>query len=185
MGMSRGAGIASRAAHTPATALRFFNVYGPHQALSNPYTGVLAIFAGRLLNGRPPLVFEDGLQRRDFVSVFDIARACRLALERDGREGLVANVGSGASVSVVEIAEKLSRVMGREEIAAEVTGRFRVGDIRHCVADVEHAREALGYEAQVCLEDGMAELATWLEGEVATDRVEHATAELAARGLAV
>jgi dTDP-L-rhamnose 4-epimerase len=171
--------------HTQATALRFFNVYGPHQALSNPYTGVLAIFAGRLLNGRPPLVFEDGLQRRDFVSVFDIARACRLALERDGREGLVANVGSGASVSVVEIAEKLSRVMGREEIAAEVTGRFRVGDIRHCVADVEHAREALGYEAEICLEDGMAGLATWLEGEVATDRVEHATAELAARGLAV
>ena len=119
------------------------------------------------------------------MSVFDIARACRLALERGGTEGLVANVGSGSHVSVVEIAEKLSRVMGREDIAAEVTGRYRVGDIRHCIADVTHAREALGYEPQVCLEDGMAELATWLEGEVATDRVEHATAELAARGLAV
>src|SRR3954447_22135759 len=91
--------------NVPATALRFFNVYGPHQALSNPYTGVLAIFAGRLLNGRPPLIFEDGQQRRDFVSVHDVARACRLALERKDADGAVVNVGSGESVSVVEIAD--------------------------------------------------------------------------------
>jgi dTDP-L-rhamnose 4-epimerase len=169
----------------PATALRFFNVYGPHQALSNPYTGVLAIFAGRLLNGRPPLIFEDGHQRRDFVSVADVARACRLSLESDGPGGQILNVGSGHSVSVAEIATSLARVMGREGIAAEVTGKYRVGDIRHCFADVSLAREALGYEPSVGLEDGMRELAEWLEGEVATDRVDDAHAELDRRGLTV
>jgi dTDP-L-rhamnose 4-epimerase len=169
----------------PATALRFFNVYGPHQALSNPYTGVLAIFASRLLNERPPLIFEDGLQRRDFVSVHDVARACRLALECEDAAGEVVNVGSGRSVTVCEIAERLAAVMGRAEIAAEVTGKYRVGDIRHCFADVGRAARVLGYRPQVDLEDGMAELASWLEGEVATDRVDAATAELAARGLTV
>ena len=171
--------------NVPATALRFFNVYGPHQALSNPYTGVLAIFAGRLLNGRPPLIFEDGHQRRDFVSVSDVARACRLALEREGEEPVIANVGSGRSVSVAEIATSLARVMGREDIAAEVTGKYRVGDIRHCFADVSLAREVLGYRPSVDLESGMDELAAWLEGEVATDRVDDANAELTRRGLTV
>jgi dTDP-L-rhamnose 4-epimerase len=165
------------------TALRFFNVYGPHQALSNPYTGVLAIFAGRLLNGRRPPIFEDGHQRRDFVSVHDVGRACRLALEREGSGGAVVNVGSGRSASVLEIAGRLARVMGREDIAPEVTGRYRVGDVRHCFADVSLAADVLGYEPQVALEDGLAELAGWLEGEAATDRVDHATAELLARGL--
>ena len=167
------------------TALRFFNVYGPHQALSNPYTGVLAIFANRLLNERPPLVFEDGHQRRDFVSVHDVARACRLALERGGAAGEVVNVGSGQSISVLEIAAKLAGVMGREHVAAEITGKYRVGDIRHCFADVGRARDVLGYVPEVALEDGMQELAEWLEGQVATDRVDGATAELAARGLTV
>jgi dTDP-L-rhamnose 4-epimerase len=171
--------------NVPATALRFFNVYGPHQALSNPYTGVLAIFAGRLLNERPPLIFEDGLQRRDFVSVHDVARACRLSIEREDAGGKVVNVGSGESVTVCEIADKLGAVMGRSEIAPEITGKYRVGDIRHCFADVALADEALGYRPDVALEDGMQELAEWLEGEVATDRVDTATAELAARGLTV
>ncbi len=171
--------------NVPTTALRFFNVYGPYQALSNPYTGVLAIFAGRLLNGRPPMIFEDGHQRRDFVSVDDVARACRLALEREGGAGAIVNIGSGRSVSVVEIAASLARVMGREEIAAEVTGKYRVGDIRHCFADVSLARELLGYEPEVDLEPGMQELAEWLEGEVATDHVDDAHAELTRRGLTV
>jgi dTDP-L-rhamnose 4-epimerase len=167
------------------TALRFFNVYGPHQALSNPYTGVLAIFAGRLLNGRPPLIFEDGLQRRDFVSVHDVARACRLALEREGAGQATVNVGSGESVTVCEIARRLAAVMGREEVGAEITGKYRVGDIRHCFADVSLAAEVLGYAPEVPMDEGMAELAAWLEGEVATDRVDDATAELARRGLTV
>jgi dTDP-L-rhamnose 4-epimerase len=167
----------------PTTALRFFNVYGPDQALSNPYTGVLAIFGGRLLNGRPPLIFEDGEQRRDFVSVHDVARACALALEREEAAGRAINVGSGESVTVREIAARLARVTGREDLEAEVTGKYRVGDIRHCFADISLAREVLGYEPQVAMDGGMAELAEWLEGQTAEDRVESAHGELAARGL--
>jgi dTDP-L-rhamnose 4-epimerase len=170
---------------TPVTALRFFNVYGPRQALSNPYTGVLAIFAGRLLNGRPPLIYEDGRQRRDFVSVYDVVRACRRALERPDPAGRVLNVGAGESISVLEIAGELARVMGREEIQPHVTGKYRVGDIRNCFSDIALAAEAIGYVPEVALADGMAQLAEWLAGEAATDRVEDAAAELAARGLAV
>ncbi len=168
--------------HVPTVALRFFNVYGPYQALSNPYTGVLAIFAARLLNGRPPLIFEDGEQRRDFVSVHDVARACRLALASEGAAGLAVNVGSGESISVNGIAERLGAILGRG-VPAEVTGKYRVGDIRHCFADITLARGVLGYAPQVGLDQGMTELAGWLEGQVAVDRVDDATAELAARGL--
>jgi dTDP-L-rhamnose 4-epimerase len=119
----------------PAVALRFFNVYGPHQALSNPYTGVLAIFAARLLNDHSPVVYEDGGQRRDFVHVADVARACRLALEHAGADGQAVNVGSGQSTSVLEIAETLARLLGKG-IEPELPGKFRAGDIRHCFADV-------------------------------------------------
>jgi len=166
----------------PAVALRLFNVYGPRQALSNPYTGVLAIFASRLLNDRPPPVYEDGGQRRDFVNVGDVIRACRLALERDGADGRVVNIGSGRSSSVLEVGHELARVLGKE-IEPELTGKFRAGDIRHCFADVSLARETLGFEAEVSLEDGMGELAAWLEGQVATDRFDEAAAELGSRGL--
>jgi dTDP-L-rhamnose 4-epimerase len=174
-----------RAYDIPAVALRFFNVYGTRQALSNPYTGVLAIFASRLLNDRAPSVFEDGEQRRDFVSVYDVARACRLALEVPVAAGGVFNVGSGTSYTVRGIAERMSRLLGREHIEPEVTGRYRVGDIRHCFADISLARDVLGYEPRVRLEDGLSELAEWLEGQVALDRGEQASAELAARGLTV
>ncbi|MFN2502998.1 MAG: NAD-dependent epimerase/dehydratase family protein [Acidimicrobiales bacterium] len=169
----------------PTVALRFFNVYGPYQALSNPYTGVLAIFASRLLNGRSPMIFEDGEQRRDFVSVHDVARACALALSVDAAAAQVVNIGSGCSVSVNEIAARLGRILGEESLAPEVTGRFRVGDIRHCFADVSMAAEVLGYRPEVDLDQGMTELATWLEGQVAVDQVDAATSELRARGLTV
>ena len=174
--------IFGRAYDVPTVALRFFNVYGTRQALSNPYTGVLAIFASRLLNGRPPLVFEDGRQRRDFVSVADVGRACRLALETDGVAGRTVNVGSGESVSVAEIGERLARVLG-VEIEPEVTGKMRAGDIRHCFADISLARELLGFEPAVALDDGLQELAGWLEGQTAVDRVDDATRQLVARGL--
>jgi dTDP-L-rhamnose 4-epimerase len=166
----------------PTVALRFFNVYGPRQALSNPYTGALAIFASRLLNDRRPIVYEDGGQRRDFVNVADVARACRLALERDGADGQAVNVAGGEGTSVLEIADALTRVLGKE-IEPELPGTFRAGDIRHCFADVTLAREALGFQAEVRFEDGLAELAGWLEGQVATDRFDEAAAELSERGL--
>jgi len=166
----------------PTTALRLFNTYGPRQALSNPYTGVLAIFASRLLNGRSPVVFEDGRQRRDFVSVFDVARAFRLALESEHAAGEVLNVGSGESVTVLEIAERLARILGAD-IAPEALGRWRAGDIRHCFADITLARELLGFEAETDRGEALADLAQWLETQPATDRFDRAAAELAERGL--
>jgi dTDP-L-rhamnose 4-epimerase len=175
--------IHGEAYDVPTVALRFFNAYGPRQALSNPYTGVLAIFASRLLNGSAPRVYEDGLQRRDFVSVKDVARACRLALETADAPGEVVNVGSGRSVTVLEIADELRRALD-SDIDPEVTQQTRAGDIRHCFADVAKARRVLGFEARVALEDGVAELAEWLEGRVADDRSEEAARALAARGLA-
>lgn len=173
-----------RAYRIPTVALRFFNVYGPRQALSNPYTGVLAIFASRLLNGRAPLVFEDGRQRRDFVSVHDVSQACVRALEAPEARDHVFNVGSGQSYTVLEIAERLAKVVGRP-IEPEVTGKYRVGDIRHCFSDITHARRVLGYEPRVSLEDGLSELAGWLDGQVARDRVDEMSAELERRGLTV
>ena len=166
----------------PAVALRFFNVYGPRQALSNPYTGALAIFASRLLNGRPPVVFEDGGQRRDFVHVTDVARACRLALERDGADGRTLNVANGREATILDVARRLAGLLGKE-IEPDLPGTFRAGDIRHCFADVTRAREALGFEAGVALDDGLAELAAWLEGQSATDRFDEAAAQLRGRGL--
>jgi dTDP-L-rhamnose 4-epimerase len=169
----------------PAVAMRFFNVYGPRQALSNPYTGVLAIFASRLLNGNRPIVYEDGNQRRDFVSVFDVARALRLAIEKRAVSGLAFNIGSGESASVAEIAARLSACLDADDIVPEITGRHRVGDIRHCFADIARARTLLGFEPRVSLEEGLMELAGWLSGQNVADRTAEANAALAARGLRV
>jgi dTDP-L-rhamnose 4-epimerase len=177
--------LAGRAYDIPTVALRFFNVYGTRQALSNPYTGVLAIFASRLLNGNPPLIFEDGRQMRDFVHVSDVARACRLALETPAARDQMLNVGSGRQYTVREIARAMAEVLGREEIEPEITGNYRVGDIRHCFADITLARRVLGYEPSMPLEQGLLELASWLAGQVAYDRAAEARAELAARGLTV
>ena len=175
--------ILGRAYAFDVVALRFFNAFGPRQALSNPYTGVLAIFASRLLNGRRPLVFEDGAQQRDFVSVHDVARACVLSLTAPGAAGQVINVGTGQPRTVREIAERVAAAVGRPELAPELTGSYRMGDIRHCYADVSRARAILGYEPQADFDQALRELAFWLEGQVPQDRVAEARAELAARGL--
>jgi dTDP-L-rhamnose 4-epimerase len=177
--------VVGRTYGIPTVALRFFNVYGTRQALSNPYTGVLAIFAARLMNNRPPLVFEDGFQRRDFVSVHDVARACRLAMETDEAAGEVFNVASGKDYTIREIAEQLAEVLGKSQIEPEITGKYRAGDIRHCFADISKARRMLGYEPRVTLENGLTELVGWLEGQTAEDKVEQARQELSARGLTV
>ncbi len=167
----------------PTVALRYFNVYGPRQALSNPYTGVMAIFSARLLHGRAPLVFEDGLQTRDFVHVSDVVQANLLALEREEAAGRVYNVGTGRATSILHVAEELGRQL---DVAAppDVPGRYRAGDVRHCIADVTRIRSELGYEPRVPLEAGLKELLEWLRTQRAEDRVEQATRELAERGLA-
>jgi dTDP-L-rhamnose 4-epimerase len=167
----------------PTTALRFFNVYGPRQALSNPYTGVLAIFASRYLNNQPPLIFEDGEQRRDFVSVHDIARASRLAYESQAAAGRVFNIGSGNAYTISSIAQRMARALDTDEIEPEISGNYRVGDIRHCFADISAAQEHLDYRPQVSLEEGLRELAEWLPQAQAIDRVGQARQELSSRGL--
>lgn len=165
-------------------AMRFFNVYGPRQALSNPYTGVLAIFGSRLLNGRAPIIYEDGLQRRDFVSVYDVARALRLAMDTPDAAGQAFNVGSGVSASVRDIANRMAAVLD-SHVEPDITGQYRVGDIRHCFADISKARDLLGYEPMISFDEGLMELAGWLGGQDAFDKVAEANAELAARGLTV
>jgi dTDP-L-rhamnose 4-epimerase len=174
-----------RAYGVPAVALRFFNTYGPDQALSNPYTGVLSNFASRVLNGNPPLIFEDGLQMRDFVSVYDVARAVRLAVETPQAAGGAFNISSGEPMTVKEVAERTVRAIGRGGIEPQITGKWRAGDIRHCFADISLARKVLGWAPQVTLEQGLEDLASWLTGQTAIDRGLEARAELAARGLMV
>jgi dTDP-L-rhamnose 4-epimerase len=154
--------LLGRAYEIPTVALRFFNVYGTRQALSNPYTGVLAIFASRLLNDNRPLVFEDGNQQRDFVSVYDVVQAACLALESPEAAGQVFNVGSGERYTISEIAERTALILNKEYLAPEITENYRVGDIRHCFADITLARTVLGYRPRVTLEDGLRELAGWL-----------------------
>jgi dTDP-L-rhamnose 4-epimerase len=169
----------------PTVALRFFNVYGPGQALSNPYTGVMAIFASRLLNNNPPLIFEDGNQKRDFVHVSDVAQACRLALEVPEAAGNAFNIGSGNHYTIQEIATRMARALGKEQVRPEITQRYRVGDIRHCFADITLARNILGYKPRVALSDGMKDLVDWLKDQRAVDRTAQASEELTARGLAI
>lgn len=175
--------ILTRSYGMEGVCLRLFNVYGPGQALSNPYTGVLAIFAARLLNRQAPLLFEDGLQRRDFVHVGDVARAFADALEKPEAAGGTFNIGSGRDRSIAEVAEVLARAMGRADIRPEVVGKARAGDIRHCFCDTSLARARLGFEARRDFDDGLAELADWLAAQTARDRVAQACAELQHRGL--
>ncbi len=177
--------ILGRAYGIPTVALRFFNTYGPNQALSNPYTGVLSNFASRVLNGRPPLIYEDGLQKRDFVSVYDVVRACRLAIETPQAAGRAINISSGVAMTVKEAAERTVEALGRPDLEPQLTGKYRAGDIRHCFADISLAREVLGWEPEVSLEAGLKDLARWLEGQTAVDKGVEARQELAARGLMV
>jgi dTDP-L-rhamnose 4-epimerase len=166
----------------PTVALRFFNVYGEGQALSNPYTGVAAIFASRLLNEKAPLVFEDGKQSRDFTHVSDIVAGIMAALESDKAPGHAINLGTGRSTSVARVAEVLGEGIG-VDVEPEFNERYRAGDIRHCYADISRAEELLGYAPKVTFELGMAALVAWLEDQHAVDRVDDAAGELAERGL--
>lgn len=177
--------IFGRAYRIPTVALRFFNVYGPRQSLSNPYTGVLAIFASRLLQNKPVTIFEDGGQQRDFVNVLDVAQACRLALEVPEAADQVFNVGSGQQFTVRDIAGHIARILDKEDIEPEITEQYRVGDIRHCFADISHAQRLLGYKPRFSFERGMEELAEWLAGQIVVDSRGDAKDELSIRGLTV
>ena len=174
--------VLGRAYGIDAVALRYLNVYGPRQALGNPYTGVAAIFASRLLNGRPPLVFEDGRQIRDLVHVSDVVRATVAAMDAPSAPGEAINVATGRRLRIVELARRMAEALG-SALEPELTGEFRAGDIRHCFADVTRARELLSFEAGVSLEAGLPELAEWVASQTVEDRGDEALAGLRARGL--
>ena len=168
----------------PAVALRYFNVYGPRQALSNPYTGVAAIFSSRLLNGKAPLIYEDGRQLRDFTHVSDIVQANLLVMDEPAADYQALNVGCGRALSIGDMAEALGAYFAKDGTQFEITGQFRAGDIRHCYGDVSRL-QALGYQAKVRFEDGIPELVEWVRRQQAVDRSELARQELDRRGLTV
>jgi dTDP-L-rhamnose 4-epimerase len=174
--------VTGRAYGIPSVALRYFNVYGRRQALSNPYTGVCAIFSARLLNDNRPVIFEDGEQTRDFVHVSDIVQANLRALETDGADYQAVNIGTGMATSVRQIARRLAHGLGKD-LEPEIVSRYREGDIRHCVADISRARVLLGYEPQVRLDQGIPELLKWVSAQEAEDQVSKATTELETRQL--
>ncbi len=170
-----------RAYGLPTVALRFFNVYGPRQSLLNPYTGAMAIFLSQILNSRPPTVYEDGRQTRDFVSVRDIARCGAWLVESDRLDGQVANLGTGRAVSILEVARTLIRLCGAR-MEPEVLGAYRAGDIRHCSADIRRLKGA-GFTPRVDLTTGMRELVAWARTSRAVDATRKAQGELARRHL--
>jgi dTDP-L-rhamnose 4-epimerase len=166
----------------PVVALRYFNIFGTRQALSNPYTGVAAIFAARLLNGRAPMIFEDARQMRDFVSVHDVVQANLLAMHRREADGIALNIGSGDPITIGDVARQLTRNMG-ESVPAEITGKYRAGDIRHCFADITAAQRLLGYKPRYRFADGIAELVEWLRSQTAVDKAAQMVNELTTYGL--
>lgn len=171
-----------RAYGIPTVALRFFNIYGERQALSNPYTGALAIFSSRVLNGNPPIIFEDGLQTRDFIHVSDIVHANLLALETPRADYEIFNVGSGVPTSVLEVANKIQVRIGKRT-GVQMVRQFRAGDIRHCFADVEKIRRLLQFQCRMELTAGIGQLMDWVQKQKTPDRSEQATHELQMRGL--
>lgn len=168
----------------PIVALRYFNTYGPRQALSNPYTGVAAIFSGRLLNQKAPVVFEDGLQSRDFVHVSDIVQANLLAMEKQDADYEVFNVGTGRQFTVLEVAEVLTKKLAPGlTIQPKIEYAFRQGDIRHCFADITKIQERLGFAPRTQFADGVDDLVSWVRDQQAGDTFELAHGELRKRGL--
>jgi len=168
----------------PTVALRYFNIYGERQALSNPYTGIAAIFSARVLNSKPPLIFEDGQQRRDFIHVSDIVAANLLALATDRADYQALNVGTGRATTVREVADLISGALGKPDLKPQVLCTFREGDIRHCYADIALARRLLGFEPKVAFAHGIQQLLSWVRGQQADDRFEEAHRQLVVRGLA-
>ncbi len=167
----------------PVACLRLFNVYGPRQSLSNPYTGVLAIFLSRLVAGEQPVVYEDGGQSRDFISVHDVADTALEVLTGDRADGRVLNLGSGEARTILAIGRTLATLTGREDLQPRVTGQFRRGDVRHCTADVARARAALDFAPRVAWEDGLRELLAWCRGTASADHFAQAHGELERHGL--
>lgn len=166
----------------PTVSLRYFNVYGPRQSLSNPYTGVAAIFMSRIKNNHRPVIYEDGLQTRDFISVHDVVMANIMAMESPEADYKIFNVGTGKPLTIRSIAETLAKLYGKD-IKPDITNKFRKGDVRHCYADISNIKKSIGWEPKVSFEDGMRELIEWSKTAEAVDKFEEAVAELKEKGL--
>jgi dTDP-L-rhamnose 4-epimerase len=166
----------------PSVAMRYFNVYGTRQSLSNPYNGVAAIFMSRIKNNKPPVINEDGLQTRDFVHVSDVTKANIMALESDNANNQIFNVGSGKPITIRKVAEILLKLY-KSNLKIELSGRIRKLDVRHCYADITKIKKLLGWYPQVSFENGLKELIKWSKNEQAQDKVEFAMRELEKRGL--
>ncbi|MEW5692450.1 MAG: SDR family NAD(P)-dependent oxidoreductase [Candidatus Hydrogenedentota bacterium] len=174
--------LLGRVYNIPAVALRYFNIYGPRQSLSNPYTGVAAIFISRILNNKPPVIYEDGKQSRDFVSVYDIAEVNLIAYKTDALNGKAVNVGTARPTTILELAKTLIELMNKE-VSYDITKKFRKGDIRHCFADIELIKKLAGYEPKISFKDGMRDLIGWSLKEQAEDLFEKADEELKEKSL--
>ncbi|MCM8782082.1 MAG: GDP-mannose 4,6-dehydratase, partial [Candidatus Omnitrophica bacterium] len=172
----------SRVYKIPCVVLRYFNVYGPRQALSNPYTGVCAIFLSRIKNNHPPVVYEDGLQTRDFISVYDVVDANILAMNKKEADYQTFNVGRGEPISIKKIAEVLIKLYGKK-CRLQITNQYRKGDIRHCFADITKIKNLLGFRPKIDFENGMKELIAWSKKERAIDGFKKAKNELKRKGL--
>lgn len=174
--------IIGKTYNIPAVALRCFNVYGPRQSLSNPYTGVAAMFMSRIKNDHSPVVYEDGLQTRDFISVHDVVRASIMAMESKKADYKVFNVGSGAPLTIKSIAEVLADLYGKK-IKPDITNKFRKGDVRHCYADIGLIKKELGFQPKVSFQEGMRELIEWSRKTESVDKFDDAVAKLKEKGL--
>lgn len=166
----------------PVVSLRCFNIYGPRQSLSNPYTGVAAIFISRLKNNRQPVVYEDGQQTRDFVSVHDVVTALIAAMSTVKADYQAINIGSGNPIPIKDLGELLANLL-KKDIKPKVSGAFRKNDIRHCFADRTKAKQLLGWEPTVSLSTGLKELVAWSREEVSQDLFTKATRESKQKGL--
>ena len=141
------------------TALRYHNVYGPRMPRDTPYAGVASIFTSALLRGERPRIFEDGLQRRDFVHVADVARANVSALERAETAPGAYNIATGSPATVLDLAHALADALDLADLEPLVTGEWRAGDVRHVFASPQRAADVLGFRAEVAFKDGVADLA--------------------------
>ena len=174
--------IVGKAYKLPTVALRYFNVYGPRQSLSNPYTGVGAIFLARVKNNKPPLVFEDGRQSRDFIYIDDLITANILAMEKKEADYQIFNVGSGQPIRIIEIAYTIISLLGTD-VGVNVLNKYRIGDIRHCYADISKIKSTLGFKPRVKFGEGMRRLISWAESRRALDLTDKAQRELEKRHL--
>jgi len=166
----------------PVVSLRYFNVFGPRQSLSNPYTGVSAIFMSRVKNNNPPVIYEDGLQTRDFIYIDDIVNANILAMEKSSANNHIFNVGSGNPVSIKKLAEKICEIYGKSP-KIEINGKFRKGDIRNCIADNSKIQKMLDWKPNVSFDEGLRNIYEWSKNQLFKDDFEKANSELKNKGL--